>query len=160
MAVDMFLKVEGVSGESKDSSHQGCIDILSFSWGASQPGSMHIGGGGGTGKVEFKDLNVNTYIDKATPTIIGYCASGKHVSSVTITVCKAGGQQVEYAKIELTDVIITNVDIIGACNANGLPVNYSFQAAQIKVHYWEQASTGGKGAEVQTGWDIKANKST
>lgn len=156
----MFLKVAGVTGESKDSKHTGSIDTLSFSWGASQPGNMAVGGGGGSGKVSFKDLNVIAYIDKATPTIIGFCANGKHINSVTLTVCKAGGSQIEYAQIELTEVLVTNVDINGAGNANGLPVSYSFQAAQIKVHYWEQSDKGGRGAEVQTGWDIKANKST
>ncbi|AGB84016.1 hemolysin-coregulated protein (uncharacterized) [Serratia sp. FGI94] len=158
MAVDMFLKVDGVSGESKDAGHSGCTDVQSFNWGANQPGNMHVGGGGGAGKVTFKDLNVHAFIDKATPAIIGYCASGKHVSSVTLTVCKAGGQQIEYAKVELKDVLVTGVDVSGAGSADGIPVNYSFQAAQVKIHYWEQTEKGGKGAEIQSGWNIKTNK--
>ena len=49
MAVAMYLKIEGVSGESKDAQHKEWTDIQSFSWGATQPGSMSVGGGGGTG---------------------------------------------------------------------------------------------------------------
>jgi len=56
MAIDMFLKVEGVTGESKDANHASWIDVLSFNWGAAQPGNMAVGGGGGAGKVNFQDL--------------------------------------------------------------------------------------------------------
>ncbi len=34
MAVDMFLKITDVKGESKDKSHPGEVEIESFSWGA------------------------------------------------------------------------------------------------------------------------------
>ena len=39
MAVDYFLKIDGIEGESKDSKHAKEIDLLSWSWGASQTGS-------------------------------------------------------------------------------------------------------------------------
>lgn len=98
MAIDMFLKVEGASGESKDSNHKGWTDITSFSWGASQPGNMGVGGGGGAGKVCFNDLHVNALIDKSTPALLKHCSSGKHLTKIELSVCKAGGSQVEYAK--------------------------------------------------------------
>ena len=52
----MFMKVEGVNGESKDSNHKDWTNIESFDWGAEQPGSMTSGGGGGAGKVNFFGL--------------------------------------------------------------------------------------------------------
>ncbi|EKP4478785.1 type VI secretion system tube protein Hcp, partial [Cronobacter dublinensis] len=69
MAIDMFLKVEGVTGESKDANHSNWIDVLSFNWGAAQPGNMSVGGGGGAGKVNFQDLAVQAIVDKGTPAI-------------------------------------------------------------------------------------------
>ncbi|MCP6726322.1 type VI secretion system tube protein Hcp, partial [Klebsiella pneumoniae] len=50
-AVDMFLKLDGVTGESQDSKHKGEIHIESFSWGMNQTGASGSGGGGGAGKV-------------------------------------------------------------------------------------------------------------
>jgi type VI secretion system secreted protein Hcp len=50
MAVDFFLKIDGIDGESKDSKHKGEIDIESFSWGATQTGTSHAGGGSGAAK--------------------------------------------------------------------------------------------------------------
>ncbi len=81
---DLFLRIDGVTGESADANHKGWINIDSFGWGASQAGNMSAGGGGGTGKVQFRDLDVQTRIDKATPAIMTFIASGKHINTVDI----------------------------------------------------------------------------
>ncbi len=158
MSVDMFMKVEGASGESKDSNHTGWTDIASFTWGAIQPHSMASGGGAGVGKVAFQDLNVVANIDKCYPAVLKHCATGKHLGKVEISLCKAGGSQIEYGKIELTDVLVTSVTVSGTSSGESTVVNYSFQASKIKTQYWEQTNQGGKGAESQMGFDIKQNK--
>jgi len=158
MAIDMFMKVDGVTGESKDSNHTGWTDITSFSWGASQPGNMSVGGGGGAGKVSFEDLSVTALIDKSVTAILKNCASGKHLSKVELSICKAGGTQVEYVKITLEDVLITTVHYTGADTEDTVGITYGFQASKIKQQYWEQSSSGGKGAEISAGWNIKENK--
>jgi type VI secretion system secreted protein Hcp len=58
MAVDMFLKLNGVTGESKDKVHNKEIDILSWSWGMLNSGTAHVGGGAGSGKVSVQDLSL------------------------------------------------------------------------------------------------------
>ncbi len=37
MAIDIYLKVEGTTGESQDSKHKGWTDVLSFEWGLHNP---------------------------------------------------------------------------------------------------------------------------
>ena len=86
MAIDMFLKIEGVEGESTDKSHQGEIDILSWSWGMSQSGTTHMGGGGGSGKVSVQDLSLTKYIDKSSTVLLTHCATGKHIPKAVLTV--------------------------------------------------------------------------
>ena len=149
MAIDMFMKVEGVNGESKDSNHKDWTNIESFDWGAEQPGSMTSGGGGGAGKVNFNDLTVVAAIDKAAPTILKNCATGQHLSKVEISVCKAGGEQIKYSRTTLEDVLVTGVKFIGVQDNDALKMRYSFQAAKVKNQYWEQTDKGSKGAEVQ-----------
>ncbi|MFA1604544.1 Hcp family type VI secretion system effector [Alcaligenes faecalis] len=158
MSVDMFMKIEGANGESKDSNHKDWTDIQSFSWGASQPGSMSSGGGGGQGKANFNDLHVVARIDKAAPAVMKHCASGKHLSKVELSVCKAGGEQVEYSKITLEEVLVTSVQLNAERDVESVMVNYSFQAARVKQQYWEQSDRGSKGAETLVAWDIKQNK--
>ena len=159
MAIDMFMKVEGVNGESKDSNHKDWTNIESFDWGAEQPGSMTSGGGGGAGKVNFNVLTVVAAIDKAAPTILKNCATGQHLSKVEISVCKAGGEQIEYSRTTLEDVLVTGVKFIGVQDNDALKMRYSFQAAKVKNQYWEQTDKGSKGAEVQMAFNIKENKS-
>ena len=145
MAIDMFMKVEGVNGESKDSNHKDWTNIESFDWGAEQPGSMTSGGGGGAGKVNFNDLTVVAAIDKAAPTILKNCATGQHL--------------IEYSRTTLEDVLVTGVKFIGVQDNDALKMRYSFQAAKVKNQYWEQTDKGSKGAEVQMAFNIKENKS-
>ena len=78
MAVDMFLNLDGVKGESKDKAHTQEIDILSWSWGMSNSGSAHVDGGAGSGKVSVQDLSVTKYIDSSSAKIMLSCCDGTH----------------------------------------------------------------------------------
>lgn len=158
MAVAMYMKIESVNGESKDATHKDWTDIKSFSWGATQPGSMSTGGGGGTGKASFNDLYVRTRIDRAAPAVLRHCATGKHLNKVELSICKAGGEQIEYSRITLEDVLVTSVQYSGAQDGDAMMVSYAFQAAKVKQQYWEQTDKGGRGAESVIGYDIKQNK--
>ncbi|MDT0139567.1 type VI secretion system tube protein Hcp [Acidovorax sp. PRC11] len=158
MSVDMFMKVEGASGESQDSNHKSWTDIRSFSWGATQPNSMATGSGAGAGKVTFHDLSIVAKMDKAYPAVLKHCSTGKHLGQVEISMCKAGGTQIEFGKITLTDVLVTSVTVSGTDGSDAVLVNYAFQAAKVKTQYWEQTNQGGKGAESSAGWNVKENK--
>ena len=159
MAIDIFLKIDGINGESKDSNHKDWIDVQDFSWGAIQPATLTSGGGGGAGKVNFEDLNVTAAIDKAAPIILKNSAIGRHIPKLEISVCKAGGEQIEYSRITLEDVLVTAVEFVGSKANEVLFVNYKFQGVKVKSQYWEQTERGVRGAETQMAYDIKLNKS-
>ena len=105
---DAFLKLDGIKGESADAKHKGEIDIMNFGWGASQTGVQSTGGGGGAGKVRFHDLCILKKSDASSPLLMLNCANGAHLQEATLTVCKAGGEQLEYLKIKLTDVLVSS----------------------------------------------------
>ncbi len=160
MGVAMFMKVDGVTGESEDAQHKGWTDIQSFSWGASQPGAMASGSGGNAGRASFNDLVAVAYMDKGTAAILKNCVTGKHLPSVEISACKTGGKQIEFMRITLEEVLVTSAQVTGvdpSDAADRLLMNYGFQAARVKKQYWQQTDTGGKGAEVSAGWNIKEN---
>ncbi|CNH06344.1 Hcp1 family type VI secretion system effector [Yersinia thracica] len=153
---DMFLKIDSVNGESKDKVYAQTTAIVSFSWGAAQPSNMGHGGGGGAGKVVYKDLHINTVIDKSTATILKFCSIGKHINEVVLIACKAGngGSKFEYFNIKLQNVMITDIHY-NAVGFNGeIGMSYTLHASKISQHYWEQAPSGGKGVETSFGWDI------
>src|ERR1700730_14076625 len=90
MAVDMFLKIDGVSGEAKDKVHGKEIDVLAWTWGMGNNGSAHVLGGAGSGKVNVQDVEVTKYVDSASPQLMKACCSGAHFANALLTVRKAG----------------------------------------------------------------------
>ena len=91
MAVDMFLELEGIKGESKDAKHAGKMEVLAWSWGLSNTGTFQSGEGGGAGKANFQDISFTKYVDLATADLMFSCASGKHIKKGTLIMRKAGG---------------------------------------------------------------------
>ena len=158
MAVDMFLKVEGIEGESKDKAHGKEIDVLAWSWGMSQSGTGHVGGGGGAGKVNVQDISLTKYIDKSSPDLMLACCNGKHFGEAKLTVRKAGENPLEYLIITMTDVLISSVSTGGSGGEDRLTENVTLNFAKVKVEYTEQTSKGGAGAKPKMGWDIAANQ--
>jgi type VI secretion system secreted protein Hcp len=158
MAVDQFIKINGIEGESKDDKHKNEIDVLAWSWGASQSGSMHGGGGGGSGKVSVQDLSFVKYIDKATPPLFLHCCNGKHIPDATLVVRKAGENPLEYLKIKMTDVIVTSVSTGGSGGEDRLTENVTLNFAKVEASYTEQTKKGGGSGEAKVGWDMEGNK--
>ena len=115
-AVDYFLKIEGIAGESADSKHKGEIDIQSFSWGATQSGSFAMGGGGGAGKVAMQDFHFVMKMNKASPKLMLACANGEHIKKATLVCRKAGKEQQEYLKVEFGDILVSSYQSLGPGN--------------------------------------------
>jgi type VI secretion system secreted protein Hcp len=158
MAVDMFLKLGALAGESKDSVHKGEIDVLAWSWGMSNSGNAHTGGGAGAGKVNVQDLSFTKYIDKSSPDLMLACCNGKHFPDATLIVRKAGEKPLEYLKIKLTEILVTSVSTGGSGGEDRLTENVTLNFAKVNVDYTEQSATGGEAAKPKMGWDISANK--
>ncbi len=157
MAVDMFLKMEGIDGESEDSAHKKWVDVLAWSWGVSQSGSMHMSGGGGSGKANFQDLSVTGYYDSSTPKLMQNCSTGKHFAKAELVVRKAGGEQLEYIKYTLSEVIVTSVSTGGSGGEDRLTCNYSLNFAKLETIYKAQDTKGAVGADIKFGYDIREN---
>ncbi len=159
MAVDIFIKIGDIKGESQDKTHKDEIEVLNWSWGMSQSGNMHTGTGGGAGKVSIQDLSLTKYVDKATPNLMMHCSSGKHVAKVTLTVRKAGGDaQVEYLIINLEEVLISSLSTGGSGSDDRLIENITLNFAKVTVDYQPQKADGTKeGGPIKYGWNIRSN---
>ena len=158
MAVDMFLKLNGVDGEAKDKAHTKEIDVLSWSWGMSNSGSAHVGGGAGSGKVSVQDLSVTKYLDSSSAKIMLSCCDGTHFDTAVLTVRKAGGEKpVEYVTIKLQEVLITSVETGASGGDDRLTESVTLNFAKVKMEYLPQEAKGGKGNMIPFGWDIAGN---
>lgn len=159
MAIDYFLKIEGIPGESLDSKHKGEIEVEAWSWGethAAPPGAP--GGGGGAGKVQMQDFNFTTRTSKASPNLMLACASGKHFKGAVLTARKAGKPQAEFLTFSLSDILVSAYQTGGA-EGEVVPMDsVSLNFSKIQVEYKQQNPDGSLGASVKAGWDLKQNK--
>ena len=156
-AIDYFLKLDGISGESKDSKHKGEIDVLSFSFGETQSGSSGSGGGGGAGKVQMSDFSFTARTTKASPQLFLHCAQGKHIKQAILTVRKAGASQQEYLIIKLSDVLVSAY-ALGSAEGGSEPQDaFSLNFVKLSYDYKPQKADGSLDAPVHAGWDLSKN---
>lgn len=157
MAVDMFIKIGDIDGESTDKAHPKDIDILAWSWGLSQSGTTHMGGGGGSGKVAVQDISITKYVDAASHALIQAACIGKHYPEAKLVVRKAGGEQLEYITITMNEVIVTSVSTGGSGGEDRLTENVSLNFAKFKFEYKPQQAEGGLDAAKDFTYNIAEN---
>jgi type VI secretion system secreted protein Hcp len=161
MAIDVYLQIEGIKGESSDSSHKDWIECKSVNWEVLQPKSATASTGGGhtAERTEHKDIVINKLADLATPLLLQNCSSGKTLPKAKIEFLRADGkgERIKYFEIELENVLISSVapsvtsgDILG----EHLALKYS----KVKWKYTQQKVGGGSGGNTSGGWDLSANK--
>lgn len=152
---DYFLKLDGISGESRDSKHKDEIELVSFSWGVSQSGQA--GRGGGAGRAQFKSFEFLMKVNKASPQLFLACASGKHIKEASLSVRRAGKAALEYLKIKFTDVLVSSYHAAGSEDQAPHEM-VAFDFGRIELAYTFQDARGRAGATIPAGWDLKANK--
>lgn len=160
MAVDMFLMLKGAEGETKDDVHkkEKAMDILSWSWGMSQSGTWHYGGGGGSGKADFGDITVTKYVDKASPTIMKKCANGDHFEEGKLTVRKAGKKPQEYLVLKMEKVMVASVQTGGSGGEERLIESVTLNFAKVNYQYKEQKDDGSLDKPMEFAHNIETNK--
>jgi type VI secretion system secreted protein Hcp len=158
-AVDYFLKLEGVEGESNDEKHKNEIDLLSWSWGETQGGTMAYGGGGGAGKVSMQDFHFVMKVNKASPKLFLACATGEHIKKATLICRKAGKDQQEFLKVVFTDLLVSSFQTGGSGGSDIIPLDQiSMNFSKIEFEYKPQKQDGSLDAAVKAGYDLKLNK--
>ncbi|RYZ08176.1 MAG: type VI secretion system tube protein Hcp [Myxococcales bacterium] len=160
MAVDMFLRIDGINGESKDAKHADQIQVLSWSWNVSQTGTAGTGGGLTAGKVEHHDIEIRKLVDKASPVLYKLCCSGAHIASADLYVRKAAGgnDALEYLVIHFDDLIITSFDLGGQPKADQIDETVRINYSKVTIKYTPQDNKGQGQPPIEGGWDLQANQ--
>lgn len=154
-AVDYFLKIDGVEGESTVKGHEGEIDLMSFSWGETHAATVGgAGGGGSAGRVQMQDFHFTKGMDKSSPLLFLKVANGAHIASAKLygTRPNADGAGLEFLKFVLSDVLVSSYQTGG--DGSAIPTDqFSLNFAKIEVFF-----TPNSGDQVRAGWDLKANR--
>jgi type VI secretion system secreted protein Hcp len=146
-AVDMFIKISDIKGESSDDKHKGEIDVLSWSWGTAR-------GGAAAGKATVNALVITKYIDASSPILFQQVIQGKTLSEATFVIRKAGGRPLEYVKIRLKNVVVTSVKPGGSGGQDRHTEEVSLTFSGADYTYVPQKADGTAGAAVTYSWSV------
>jgi len=155
MAVDFFLKLDGIDGESVDSKHSNEITVMSFSWGASQHTSVSGSGGSGAGKATLADLSIMKNYDASSAPMYKALLLGTHITTGVLTAVKSGGDGSPFLTISLGEVFVTSVQISGSSEVPMESVSFSYNT--IKTQYAQQDETGKLNTKAAISYSLKQN---
>jgi type VI secretion system secreted protein Hcp len=158
MAIDAYLKIDGIPGESLDAEFKDWIELEDFDVGASQSASAvaHSLCGAASGRASLSDFHIRKLVDRATPKLHEACCSGKHFGKMVICVNRAGDDRVKYLEITLEDVIVSSSNLGGnGAMTDGFPTqSITLNYARITMIYTQQSRANGQGGgRVLGGWD-------
>ena len=156
MALEAFLKIEGIPGESRKQGHADEIDILSFSFGASNPTTVGNGTGAGASQVNISSFNIMKSTDLSSTALFLRCAKGEHIPTALVTLRKAGGTNpLEYLQYKFTKVYVDNIQWSAASGGDDMPTeSLSLAFEKVEIVYSSQADDGTAKKTVGSGWDI------
>lgn len=151
MAVDYFLKIDGIPGDSTDAKHPGEIEVESWSWGETNLV-------GSTSNVAMQDFNFVARTSIASPLLFLRCADGAQVGKAMLTSRRSGEQPFEFLRWTLDNVVVTSYQSGASAAGDAAPVDqFSLNFSRITVSYTTQTATGGAGTTLTKGWDRTKN---
>jgi type VI secretion system secreted protein Hcp len=159
--VDYFLKIPGVDGEASE--RGGEIEILSWSWGETQetgllvPAVQKVREAASKGAVA-QEIVFETRMSKASPILMQYAASGKHIDEEVVLVGKRFTDPEPYLLIKMKPVFISSYQTGGSAGDVVPMDNFSLNFGSIKFEYKPQKEDGKLDAAVEGSWDFEKNK--
>lgn len=143
MVMDMFLRLDGIPGESKDEKHRGEIDVLAWSWGMSNSGATHVTQFP-SGKPALQDISYTSYIDASATSLMLASARGSHIRSAVLTIRRLGGDlgPADYVVTTLSDVFVSSYSTGGSGGEDRLTANVTLNFGDITVAYTPPADAG------------------
>lgn len=161
MAIDVYLQIDGIKGESQDSTHQDWIEVGSAQWGVAQPviNAGSATGGRTSGRSEYHTLSLSKFADLASPVLMQYCTNGKTIPKAKLEMMRADGdgKRVKYYEVELENVLIANMEQM-VHEGSILLDNIGLKFSKVKWRYSQQKIGGGSGGNTAGGWDLSCNK--
>jgi len=161
MAIDVYLYIDGIKGESADDRHKDWIECKSVNWGVEQPRSATASTGGGhtAERCEHRDIVISKLADLASPVLLQTCAAGRTIPKAKFEFMRADaqGERIKYFEIEIDNVLIGAV-APSVEEGDILTERVGFKFSRVRWKYTQQKITGGAGGNTSGGWDLAANR--
>lgn len=161
MAIDVYLYIDGIKGESNDDRHKDWIECKSVSFGVEQPKSATASTGGGhtAERCEHQDIVFSKLADLSSPILLQTCSAGRTIPKARLEFMRADaqGERVKYFEIEIENVLIGAVSP-SVHEGDILTEDVALKFSKIKWRYTQQKISGGAGGNTSGGWDLASNR--
>lgn len=161
MAIDVYLQIDGIKGESTDDQHKEWVECDSVRWGIHQPRSATASTAGGhtAERAELSEISFQKIADLASPILMQHCAMGKTIPKARFEFMRADGQgtPIKYFEIELENVLIGGIEP-SIEPGTILAEHVSLKFSKVKWKYTQQKIGGGAGGSTIGGWDLATNR--
>lgn len=161
MAIDVYLQIDGIKGESSDDKHRDWIECMAVQWGVTQPKSATASTGGGhtAERCEHQDIMISKMADLSSPVLMQTCSAGKTIPKAKLEFMRAdgNGERIKYFEIELENVLIGNVHP-QVSEGSFMREDVGLKFSKAKWRYTQQKVGGGAGGNTSGGWDLASNK--
>jgi type VI secretion system secreted protein Hcp len=161
MAIDVYLQIDGIKGESMDDKHKDWIECKSVTWSVTQPKSATASTGGGhtAERVEMTDIVITKLADLSTPILLQTCAAGKTIQKARLEFMRAdgNGERVKYFEIQLENVLVGEVKP-SVAEGEFMHEDLGLKFSKVKFMYTQQKISGGAGGNTSGGWDLATNR--
>ncbi|HEV7817329.1 MAG TPA: type VI secretion system tube protein Hcp [Janthinobacterium sp.] len=161
MAIDAYLQIDDIKGESQDDKHKDWIEVSEVSWSVHQPRAATVSTAGGhtSGRADLSNITFKKLADLASPILQQTCAAGKTIPKAKFEFMRADGNgtPINYYTVELENVMISGVTP-NSGEGGTITEQVHLAYSKIKWKYTQQKIAGGTGGNTSGGWDAAANK--
>lgn len=161
MAIDAYLQIDGIKGESADAGHKDWIEVSNVSWSIHQPRATTVSTAGGltAGRASLSDMTFQKLADLASPVLQQHCAMGKTIPKAKFEFMRADndGKPICYYTVELENVMISGVNPTSG-DGGIIRENVFLAYSKMKWKYSKQSIRGGTEGNSSGGWDCATNK--
>jgi len=161
-AMNMFVLIPGIPGESQDVFHKDWIDAKGYSESILNMVSGGTGGGGTTGRAEISPIKFIKFLDKASVGLRIAALEGRNLSGVQIEFSAPEAPSKIIFKIEIANAQITEVSTTWASGSPDRPQELVaiLPLTKIKWTYKFYLPNGAFAGQIQGEWDIPQNLPT
>jgi type VI secretion system secreted protein Hcp len=161
MAIEYHLKLGTIKGESAATKHKEEIELLSWSWGASNPTTI-VGSGMSAGKVSMSDLSFTKHVDKASPKLLEMCVNGKHAEDATLYCSKQTGGKTpdDFLTLKFKEVYVSSFQTGGSSGEDVGTESISITYGSINYDYKQQDKAGTLTSAGAIEYDVRKREQT
>ena len=157
--IDIYLKLDGIPGDSAANRHAGEIVVLSYRTDIEAHLASGAGGGGGAGKAEFSGIQFRKRLDKASVPLLLACASGRHIANGRFTFSRASADSTAFYTVTLEDVFVSHISqAVGGSESEPTEEEVTLQCRRIHWAFSSQNPDGSQAPPISGGWDLGTNE--